>query len=467
MKRLRWTAWFWVALLLGPCLPDRGCGQSTGEPLPELTLSEAIATALRESPDIAAARSRGEIAAQRTHQARAGALPRLNLSESFQRTNNPPAVFANKLGQEQFGVSDFEIERLNRPDAVNNFATNLTASWPLYDGGRTWHKWRQALQGREAAALELAQTRQTVIARTTAAYAAALLARESLAVVDRSLAAARAHSAVAASRQTAGLAVKSDLLQAEVRLADLAQQRLAAESRIAIAHAGLCDVMGVPLDRRFELSAELLAGPEPEGPVDRWVATALDRRPGLKELAAREAMAREEVGKARAAHLPSLELVGNYQVNTEDFESSGDNFSLGAVVSVTLFAGLGPSAQVAEAEAALRQFQALRRQARSRVALEACRAHAEARSAFQRILVTRQAVAQAEEAVRIVGNRYANGLLTIVELLGAEAALQQAHTLHTQSLHDAAVAEVSLRFAAGVLDEGLEGTDQAGGQEVN
>jgi TolC family type I secretion outer membrane protein len=427
--------------------------------VPELSLPAAVATALRENPEIEAARSQEEIAAQRTRQARAGALPRLGLSESFQRTNNPAAVFAHKLGQERFGLSDFAIDRLNHPNAVSNFATHLTATWPLYDGGRTWHGWRQAREGREAAALGLTRTRQTVIARTTAAYTAALMARESLAVVERAMAAARAHLAAAATRHAAGLAVKSDWLQAQVRLADLEQQSLAAESGIAVAQAALCDAMGVPLGRRFSLAAELAAGPQPEGPVEQWVAIALNRRPDLRELAAREAMAREEVGKARAAHLPSLALVGDYQVNTGDFESSGDNYSLGAVVSVTLFAGLGPSAQVAEAEAAVRQFQALRRQAESRVTLEARRAHALAQSAFQRIAVTRQAVAQAEEAVRIVGNRYENGLLTIVELLGAAAALQQARTLHTQSLHDTALAEVNLRLAAGVLEEGPGGLE--------
>jgi len=42
--------------------------------------------------------------------------------------------------------------------------------------------------------------------------------------------------------------------------------------------------------------------------------------------------------------------------------------------------------------------------------------------------VAHQAVAQAEEAQRIVANRYSSGLLTIVDLLTAEAALQQART---------------------------------------
>ena len=54
------------------------------------------------------------------------------------------------------------------------------------------------------------------------------------------------------------------------------------------------------------------------------------------------------------------------------------------------------------------------------------------------------AVTQAEEALRIVRNRYQNGLFTIVDLLNSELALQQAHTNYLQAVHDYKVANASL-----------------------
>ena len=167
----------------------------------------------------------------------------------------------------------------------------------------------------------------------------------------------------------------------------------------------------------------------------------------------REAMAREEVGKARAGHLPSLDLIGNYQIHTEEFDGSANNYSVGVVVSLDLFSGGAPSAKVAEAQAARRQVQALRRQMESQVFLEVRQSYTQTVSAFQRIGVAHQAVAQAEEAQRIVANRYSSGLLTIVELLTAEAALQQARTAQARAFHDYAVGKTDLRLAAGVLDE--------------
>ncbi len=451
MRRFRFAIF---VVVTGLFLSQRlaGGGESSSYPS-ALSLAQAVEIALRENPALSAAHSQVEIADQRVVQGRAGFLPRLNVSEDFQRSNNPPQVFTTKLNQESFTAQDFAIDRLNQPNAADDFATHFTATWPLYDGGQTWHGWQQAKLGRDAAGQALERTRQQIMARTTAAYAGVLLAHENLAVVESARAAARAHLVTAENRYGSGLAVKSDFLQAQVRLADLAQQKLLAESQVEVGRSALNAAMGVPDSLRFELTGRLETGDAPDGALEEWLGTARDRRLELKELDLREAMAREEVGKARAGHLPSLDLIGNYQVHTEDFEDSADSYRVGAVVSLNLFSGLAPSARVAEARAAVRQVQAQHREMESQVLLEVRQAYALTASAFQRIGVAQQAVAQAEEALRIVANRYGGGLLTIVDLLTAEAALQQARTAHARALHDYTVGRTHLRLAAGVLDE--------------
>lgn len=417
-----------------------------------LSLQQAVQIALGENPVLAAAKSQVEIAEQRVIQGRSGFLPRLNVSEGLQRTNNPTQVFSNKLNQENFTESDFAINRLNQPNAINDFATNFTASWPIYDGGRSWHGWQQAKIGKDASAYALERSRQQVIARTTAAYAGVLLAIENLAVVEAALKTAGANLSIASNRYGSGMAVKSDLLQAQVRQSDLEQQKLMVESQIEVGRSILNAAMGVPDQLRFELTDRLETPLSLDGTIESWLSISQDRRLDLKELNAREAMAKEEIEKAKAAYLPSLDLIGNYQIHTEDFDGSADNYSVGAVVSLNIFSGLETSAKVSEAQAALRQVQALRRQMQSQVALEVRQTYVQAASAFQRISVARQMMVQAEESLRIVANRYATGLLTIVDMLTAETTLQQARTTFAQTLHDYSVGKTNLRLAAGVLD---------------
>jgi TolC family type I secretion outer membrane protein len=446
-----------VVCLTLMCCITTSWGQSQNIPQDKypsaLSLHQAVQIAVSENPVLAAARSQVEIAEQRVIQGRSGFLPRLNASEGLQRTNNPTQVFSNKLNQENFTTSDFAINRLNQPNAINDFATNFTATWPIYDGGRSWHGWQQAKIGKDASTYALEKNRQQVIARTTAAYAGVLLALENLAVVEGALRTAGANLFVASNRYSTGMAVKSDLLQAQARQSDLEQQKIMAESQIEVARSMLNAAMGVPDPLRFELMDRLETPAALEGTLESWLSISQDRRLDLKELNAREAMAKEEVEKAKAAFLPSLDLIGNYQIHTEDFDGSADNYSVGAVVSLNIFSGLETSAKVSEAQAALRQTQALRRQMQSQVALEVRQAYAQTVSAFQRVGVARQTVVQAEESLRIVTNRYVSGLFTMVDLLTGEATLQQARTTYTQALHDYLVWKTNLRLAAGVLDQ--------------
>jgi outer membrane protein TolC len=91
-----------------------------------LSLREAARLALRENKAISATNAGMRASAARIDEARAGRLPKLNYSESFSRSDNPVFVFSSLLTQHQFGVENFNIGPLNRPDSLNNFQSQLT-----------------------------------------------------------------------------------------------------------------------------------------------------------------------------------------------------------------------------------------------------------------------------------------------------------------------------------------------------
>lgn len=426
---------------------------SPGEPPAALTLEQAIGIAVAENAKISAARSRFRASEERTVQARSGFFPQVNISETFQHTTNPMWAFGTKLNQESIQASDFDPARLNDPDAIDNFAGRLSVSWSLFDSGQTWIGWRQAKLGQTAASCALDSVRQQVIAHTVGAYAGLLLAREELVVVQKTLETARRHLQMVRSRFESGFVVKSDLLRAQVHIADLEQQLLQAESRWAVARSVLNAAMGVPESSVYRPASPLETAGEIEGSVEEWIERALEHRPDFKRLQHGEIIAREEVKKTKAAHLPSFSLVGNYEMNSEDFSEQAENYTLGAVVSLNLFSGQRLTAKTREAQAFLAEVTAMQRETEQGIRVQTRQAFFEARSAGKRILVARAAVAQAEEALRIIRNRYNSGLLNIVELLDAELALKKARSDHLKSMHDYKVAAARLHLAAGVLDE--------------
>jgi outer membrane protein len=421
-----------------------------------LTLNEAVAAALKHNPQIAAAQYEEASSTHKVIAARSGLLPQVYASETYNHTNSPLWAFGTKLNQGVIQSSDFNPDRLNDPDAVDNFATALSMSWNLYDGGRTRLGWDQARQGEKIATFALQRSEQQVVAQAAEAYVGLLLAVEDHTVVVQALETAQAHLKLVQDRFRAGLAVKSDVLRAQVRIADLAQQRLMAESQIQVAQAVLHAAMGQPDQGRIEPATPIDRCIPTEGTLDQWIQQALDRRVELKQVRLQADIAGKEISRARAGHLPTLALQGNYEVDSEDFSDSHDNYTVGAVVRMNLYSGSRISAQTAAAKADLSKVKARRKALELGVRVETQRAFYHTQSTWKSISVARQAVDQAEEGLRIVANRYGSGLLTIVDLLDAQTALQQARMHHFKALHDYWVARIELALAAGTIDRNFE-----------
>jgi outer membrane protein len=424
------------------------CGDGT-----PLSLEGAIQAALAQNPRMAAAQSQLEASGARITQARSGLLPQLNFSENFSRTNSPTGVFSAKLNQGEFTQQDFDVKRLNNPNSRNNFATVFSVTLPVFDSGQSWIGLSQAKLDHQAVNMAVFQTRQQVIADTVTSYNGVLLARENLLVVEEALNTAQAHLDLVSSRLRSGLVVKSDLLRAEVRVAEMEQERLQAQSQFEISRASLNATIGLEVNRVFCLTTPLERGSILSGSLTDWTDQAMEYRPDLTQLKLQEMMAEKEVSKSKAAHLPSVHLVGNYEIDSEDFDETNDNYTVGAMLRFNLYSGHNLQSKIWEANARLRQVRAARQQLELAVAVQVKQAFLQGRSSWQSIEVAQVAVAQAVEGLRIVRNRYENGLYTIVNLLDAELALQQARTNHLRSLHNYNVATTRLLLAAGVLDE--------------
>jgi outer membrane protein len=447
-----------LLLLWWPTLawPAEVVAQSAPPAAQSLTLSEAIQLARQQNPQITAARAEVDASESNVVTARSGLLPQLNVSENFQRTTNPMWAFGTKLNQASITQQDFDPDRLNEPDAINNFATVLSLAWSVYDGGQTWTAWKQSQKGLEASRLSVKKTEQEIIAQTATGYVGVLLAEKNLAVVNQALETARAHLNLVQSRFKSGFVVKSDLLRAQVRIAELEQQRLQAESQILIALSLLNASMGNPEDKVLNLATALQPGFPTNEHLQQWLDQALASRPDLSQVKIQRDIAEKEITRTTSGHLPQVQFNGAYEVNSEDFSDTADNYSLGATLSLNLYSGNRVSSRTQAAKALLRRIKALQQALELGIRVQVREAYLSAQSAWQRIQVAQTAVDQAEEGLRIIMNRYQNGLLTMVSVLDAEVADQQARTLHFKALHDYKVARINLAKASGIIDENFE-----------
>ncbi len=271
----------------------------------QLTLTAALKSALKHNPHVEANRQGLAAAEAQVTTARSGLYPRLDVSETVNRTTNPMWAFGTRLNQGQITQSDFDPDRLNDPDPINNFTTALTLSWQVFDGGNTWHGWQQSKINAAAAAEGVTRTEQQIVARAAKAYVGMLLAQETLHVIEQSLETAHAHSKLVASRYKGGFVVKSDLLRAQVRIAELAQSQLQAGNNVQVAAAHLNATMGIPIDTPLRLATPFSKCRPPDKEFNVWRNNALEKRPDMAAMNHRIWLPRKRSNALAAAPAPT------------------------------------------------------------------------------------------------------------------------------------------------------------------
>ncbi|NDJ10783.1 MAG: TolC family protein [Acidobacteriia bacterium] len=417
-----------------------------------LSLHDAVALALRENRAVVAAEAGVRAADERLNQAKSGMLPRVNISESAMRGNNPVYVFSSLLTQHQFGAGNFNLGPLNRPDALTNFQTQLTVDQPIYDARQTRNATSTAQLSGRMAAEDQRRTGMETIARVAQTYYGAMLAVENLKAAGQAVRSAEADLRRAEDVRAAGMSTDVDVLSIKVHLASVNEQRITRQAQLDVARAALNDAMGLPLEAEHVLAGIL----SPTGPAE-MVLGSLEKEAAEGRAETRQSRLATSLAEVqnRAAHdswLPQIGVRAAFETDAQRFVTRGGaNWMAGVTVRWNVFNGFADRAKMAETSSLLEKARADEQRAGSAVKLQVRQAYAGLQAASQRIQVAATAVAAAEESLRITQNRYEAGLATVTDLLRTETALLDTKTRYLASLHDERLAATMVEFAAGRL----------------
>lgn len=436
-----------IAGLLLAAASARGEQQAAGG----LSLRDAVALALGQSPQIQIAEARADQASARLTQARSTWLPQIQLSETWTEGNNPVYVFGSLLEQGRFGPEHFDPTFLNDPPSFENYRMALSLRAPVFDQFRRISRISQAELGVRGAGAGLTGTRQQMIFETLRLYDGVALAEQQKQVADESVKSAEADVAKIRDLAETGLVVQSDLLAAEVQLSDLVQRRIEAEGNVAIARAALSAALGLPASEPLQLTSAMETPPSDELPLAELIAEAPQHRPDLvgSDVAARAA--RLETRIARGSYLPRLDAFATFGASGESISDNDDDKLYGAVVTIDILQP-GRMGRVAEARAGEKAAEAEAERLRRNAEVEILSAHYRLTAARQSLDVAERNVARAEEAFRIVRDRYGEGLTTITEQLRAQTALLNARLNLLGARSAARVSYAGVLLASGRLE---------------
>jgi len=453
MRKLSLMFALWVCLNASPAeqMPG-GSGPATPGPARVLVLSDAVEIAVKNNPAVGAADAYADAVRQGIKTAQAGRYPRLDFSYSFTRSNNPVYVFGTLLTQGQFQAENFALSFLNHPPPLDNFRPQFTASMPLYDAGETSRRVKDARLETEGAQQGVHRTQQEVVFNAVNAFFNELLARETVRVAQAAVEAATADLARARTRQEEGQTVPSDVLSAQVQLAQAKEDLIRAQNAVAVGQATLNVALGLPEDAPHQVQGELKEVTFERGTLAEREKRALADRPDYQQARIGKERSVNGMAAARAEFLPKISLFGSWEVDSQTFAArAGNNWAAGATLNFNIFEGGANRARVAEAHARERQAEALQEQMASAVRLQVREAFLNLNAALERVEVSRESAAQARESLRILQNRYETGLATITDLLRAETMRTSAEKSFLNAVFDYRISFAALELATGEL----------------
>jgi outer membrane protein len=418
----------------------------------KLSLSEAVARALENNPDLAVDAPGQQAARSEFKATRAGYLPRLDFEQSYLAGDNPVFVFGTLLTQRRFTAENFALPSLNNPSAVDNLQTRATVQQNIWDFGRTGNRREQARLGIEMTDQLHEEHKRQVLLSVFEGYYSTSLASDALETARVALRSAETIESQAKARVESGLAVEADLLRSRVHLSTAKQQEIQAQGQLEAARAQLNRLMGNPLGETVGLTAPLTITLISLPSEEALLSEQKKRRPDYQNLLAELRQAELAVSARSKERLPVIAGYTTWEADNPSLhEYGGNNWSAGVTLRWNLFAGGSDAAQL---EAARQRLEQKRRQISamdSAMALEVRRALIQYRAAEQQVEAARAAEAQSEEGLRILRNRYDAGLATMTDLLSAETARSSARTNLAQAIYRQRLSYAQVEYAAGIL----------------
>jgi outer membrane protein TolC len=408
-----------------------------------MTLAEAVATAREASPDARIASARLAAAEAAKVGADSAALPRVVAGASYMQTTSPLNAFGAILNTRSFDNSiDF-----NSPGRMDDLALSLYLRQPIYAGGRIAAGRAAAKAAREAALYERDAALTDLDAAVVRGYFAIRQAGESVRALEAALSSYEENLRVARLSEEAGQLLATERLNLEVQKARTESSLLEARQEEALARASFAVLLGAKAAERVVLADEdstiaLIAAPGTDAPA-RW--------PQLEAVDARVQAAGEAVRIARAGRLPEVGAYAGVDENKSwRRDGSGESWSAGISMTMTLFDGRETGSRIAQAQAVLDEAREMRRKVDLALQLRLQRARIRHEVAESQLDVSRRQVAQAEESARLSRERFSAGALLSAELIGVESRLAEARVQLAQTIAAERVALAELRLALGL-----------------
>jgi len=355
--------------------------------------------------------------------------------------------------------NDAENRTFNADSQFNSNGWAVTLTQPLF-------RWQNIVQYQQSqfqvlqAEAQFSQATQDLIVRVAQAYFEVLAGRDNIEFIVANKAAIQEQLAQAKRNFEVGTATITDTNEAQARYDLAVAQEISGQNALLVAQRNLQQITAQPPDALTPLRTQLLIQPPRPANQDEWAAGARANNFTVRANEAVLEIADREVGRQRAGHYPTLDVVASAQENTNQSLAVGvgtrsqvNQNVIGLQLNLPIYAGGSVMSRTREAvalkEKARQDLEASRRAAE----FNAQQAYLNVTNGLAQVKALEQALVSSETALQSNRVGYEVGVRINIDVLNAQQQVFQTKRDLARSRYDTIVNGLRLKAAAGALSE--------------
>ena len=369
-------------------------------------------------------------------------IPNITVSYTGISTTNPLMAFGSKLNQEILTAADFNPDLLNNPDQTQNFATRFEIKQPLINVDGFYQR-KAAKNNMQAMSLQTERTNDYLVFEVNKAYMQLQLAYKAVDVLEKTLEAAEANKQLANNSFKQGYLQLADLLAVEVRVTEVKNQLQMAKSNVENASNYVSFLMNDTSNVILKPTDSLTINK-----IDVMVASQVSEERSDIRAMQLASNAYETMHKAdKMTYLPTLNAFGSYELyDNKAFQGDANGYLIGAQLSWTILDGSKRFGKAQKSKAEYEKSKLQYEQYVSQSQLELNKAKRMFMDAENKLQLTKLAMEQSKESLRIRTNRFKEGLEKTSDLLMAETQFAQKQLEYYQTIFEYNYAQAYLQF---------------------
>jgi outer membrane protein TolC len=433
MKKKRLFAVFIVSLLSYASRPQSS--------IRHLCLQDAIAAATSNNNAIKLSALDVRVAEAKLHQKDAIFLPRADFSYTAATSNNPLNAFGFKLQQRSITEADFNPELLNNPSATPDFSTKLELHQPLLNVDMLYQR-KGAAKQVEMYELLTNRTREYLSFETEKAYLQLQMAYNENRILVETLVTSKAVYKTSKDYYNEGLIQKSDLLNAELHVVNIETQLKSSQSAIQDISDMLNILMGASAGTVYTVDSMSINSAVTADSTDLFNDRS-DFKAMQKGMESYDMM----IKSSRMSYLPRLNAFASYQWNDKSmFGFNANAYFTGIQLSWNIFNGNQTKNAISEQRLEKEKLAKQLDQQKNEAQLQINKARRQLSDASFALKQQQLAIEQASEALRVLQNRYTNGLEKTTDVLMAQTQLTKEKIGQVRAVFNYNLAAASLHF---------------------